>query len=374
MKQIILSIAILLGIIQGSACTSAIVSGSLTKDGRPILWKHRDTGEENNKVARTTAKDGTFEYIALYNASDKNNREAWIGYNTEGFAIMNTASYNIKDDNVKKMDEEGIIMAEALATCSTVNDFERLLITHKKPLRVEANFGVIDALGNGAYFETNNTTYTKFDLKDTPQGIIVRTNYSHSGRKDEGYGYIREQNAIDLLAPYIANKSISPEVFTEYISRSFYNSLIGKDFSKDSVEWIVDQDFIPRRISTATTCIEGVLKNESPLLTTMWIGIGYPPCSEIRMARTGENGIPIELQASTLNGHSSLCDTVVKRKNDVFPIKRGSGKSYLNIKKLYNSHGTGYCQILYPINRETYRKGYEKLDSIRKQLIPTTKK
>ena len=31
-------------------CTSAIISGKLTPDGRPLLWKHRDTGEDNNRV------------------------------------------------------------------------------------------------------------------------------------------------------------------------------------------------------------------------------------------------------------------------------------------------------------------------------------
>ena len=32
------------------ACTSAIISGRLTPDGRPLLWKHRDTDELNNRV------------------------------------------------------------------------------------------------------------------------------------------------------------------------------------------------------------------------------------------------------------------------------------------------------------------------------------
>ncbi len=37
---------------EAAACTSAIVSGKLTSNGRPILWKHRDTSDLNNKVAR----------------------------------------------------------------------------------------------------------------------------------------------------------------------------------------------------------------------------------------------------------------------------------------------------------------------------------
>ena len=32
------------------ACTSAVVSGRATRDGRPILWKQRDTGQLENKL------------------------------------------------------------------------------------------------------------------------------------------------------------------------------------------------------------------------------------------------------------------------------------------------------------------------------------
>lgn len=352
-------------------CTSAIVSGSVTKNGRPLLWKHRDTSNENNKVARVEASNGSYEYVALYNSTDKNCREAWIGHNSQGFAIMNTASYNIKADNVKpkNMDREGFIMAEALASCVTVADFENLLIRHTKPLGVEANFGVIDANGDGAYFETNNYTYTKYDLKDADNGVIVRTNYSHSGRINEGYGYIREMNATHLLSPHILKKDITAATFTEELSRSFYHSLIGEDFSKNNKTWVIDQDFIPRRSSTATVVIEGVLDSESPLLTTMWTGIGYPPCSEIIPVWTGSGGVPQELKADAKTGRSPQCDKVLKRKYDIFSIKRGSGDRYLNIKKLYNNEETGYCQQLKSVNAENYRKGYEAIEARRKELM-----
>ena len=70
MKKIILAILATFAVSGAYACTSAIVSGKNTVNGRPLLWKHRDTGEENNKVERIAAKDGKMEYIGLYNASD----------------------------------------------------------------------------------------------------------------------------------------------------------------------------------------------------------------------------------------------------------------------------------------------------------------
>ena len=56
------------------------------------------------------------------------------------------------------------------------------------------NFGVIDARGNGAYFETNNFTYVCYDVNDArvaSYGYLIRTNYSLSGLLGKGHGYIR---------------------------------------------------------------------------------------------------------------------------------------------------------------------------------------
>ena len=356
MKRLAIFLSVLCSIATGYACTSAIISASKTVNGRPLLWKHRDTGEENNKVERVAAENGNYEYVALYNASDSTLAEAWMGFNSQGFAIMNTASYNLKDDNVdpKEMDKEGVVMTIALQKCSTVDDFENLLKTLPKPLGVEANFGVIDALGNGAYFETNNYEYTRFDLKDAPDGILMRTNYSYSGRKNKGMGYIREQNEHALFDSHIRHNDFSPIVFTEEISRTYYHSLLDHDFTHDNIEWFIDQDFIPRRSSTASCCIEGIKDGEKPSCTTMWIALGFPPCAELRAAYLGENGVPEELKGTLDNGHSPLCDETVARKHKVFPIKRGNGKQYFKMSLLYNADGTGYCQKLIPQNIRYY--------------------
>ena len=62
-------------------------------------------------------------------------------------------------------------MALALGSCRTVDDFAAMLDTLPKPLGVMTNFGVIDADGNGAYFETDDSTYTRYDLCDAPPGL-----------------------------------------------------------------------------------------------------------------------------------------------------------------------------------------------------------
>ncbi len=358
---------------EGRACTSAIISADVNPYGRPILWKHRDTSTVDNKVEFVASRPGELSYVALFNAGDKYLREAWMGMNEAGFAVMNTASYNIKDDNVssKMMDKEGIVMTKALKTCRTVDDFARMLETLPRPMGVEANFGVIDATGNGAYFETNNHSYKRFDLKDAESGVIVRTNYSHSGRPDEGYGFVREANACHLLQPYIETGSVTPEVLTEELSRSFYHDMNKRDYSEGEDRWIVDQDFIPRYKSTATIAIEGCRPVSSMAEVTpdmirneyvMWTGLGYPPCAEIRAVICAKDGVDNGLRGSLSNGRSPLADKAKKMRDEVFPIHKGNGDKYMDMGKLFDKDGNGFVQKMRAINKENYRKGREARD------------
>ena len=370
-----MALVALLGVVViADACTSAIVSGKLTANGRPLIWKNRDTNDLNNRVERIKGHDGLMEFVALFDARDLQDTAAWMCFNEAGFAIMNTASYNLNgNDGVKNMDREGELMRYALERCKTVDDFEGLLKTLPKPLGVEANFGVIDAQGTGAYFETGNFKYVKYDLADATSGILMRTNYSYSGEKDKGMGYVREKNEKTLLEPHIIAQDITPAVFTEELSRTFYNSLIGKDYTRSGDTWIVDQDFIPRRISSASVVIEGIIPGENPRLTTMWIALGYPPCAEVYPVWVGEDGVAPELTGTTAENHSVQCDKVNKRKEDVFPVVRGNGKQYLNLSKLYNNEGTGYCQTLILKNRQAYKRGYEEI-ARRRALYNKSKK
>ena len=94
MKKLFYSIALALSLVfmaapDSSACTSAIISGKLTPDGRPLLWKHRDTGELNNRV--DYVKGPKYAFIAVVNANDGDGK-SWMGVNEAGFAIINTAS------------------------------------------------------------------------------------------------------------------------------------------------------------------------------------------------------------------------------------------------------------------------------------------
>lgn len=324
------------------ACTSAIVSGSRTVSGRPLLWKHRDTSNANSRIAYIPAGEGELAYVGLFNANDPHNRQAWMGMNEAGFAVMNTASYNILPKGVKAGDREGFVMAKALKVCRTVDDFARLLDSLPRPMGVEANFGVIDALGNGAYFETGNDSYVRFDLRDAENGILVRTNHSLSGRPGEGSGYMRQANALHLLTPAAMDGKVTPELLTEHLSRSFYRDDIGHDMLADSVQIIEDLDYIPRYTSVATVVVEGMIpadtlpaKDQVAREYIMWTGLGYPPVAEIMPVWMRADGVNPALQGQGKNNHAPLADQAQAKRLDIFSTRVRQGKKrFVDLSKL----------------------------------------
>ena len=316
-------------------CTSAIVGGARSASGRPLLWKNRDTEQQHNFVEKVvTGRPGEFRYVGLFNAGDSLLREAWMGMNEAGFAIMNTASYNLAPDTAKVKDREGLVMSRALQVCRTVDDFARLLDTLPKPLGVQANFGVIDATGAGAYFETDDYKYMPFYLSDTDDGVLIRTNFSVTGNSTDGIGYIRCNNARYLLADKIATGGFVPEDFTETCSRSYYHSLLGRDVLADTtLHWAVDQDFIPRHSTSASVVIEGALPDGDPSECVMWTMLGYPGTAHVEAVTLDD--IPDAVRP-TLPGWRSEAseESLMLRDSRVFPIHRGSGERYIDLDYL----------------------------------------
>lgn len=78
-------------------CTSVIISGGVRADGRPVMLKHRDTGELNNRMEWFQGPG--YSFIGLVNSPSRGG-EVWSGVNSAGFCIMNTATYDLKDDDV----------------------------------------------------------------------------------------------------------------------------------------------------------------------------------------------------------------------------------------------------------------------------------
>lgn len=321
----------------GDCCTSAIFSGKVTSDGRPIIWKNRDGSYMQNRINYVAASD-TVKYSFLYLSNSKGGvKEAWSGLNSEGFSIMNTVSYNIRKEGDTtpdaQMDKEGILMFRALTMCATLEDFEELLAGLEAPYGLETNFGVIDARGGAAYYEVNNFTWIKYDVNDAPEGYIVRSNYSFSGREGEGQGYVRYDNAKKIISDRIsAGGKIDPKWVMDNLSRSYYQSHLGFDPLLAGNVFFLDKDFIPRRSTCAVTIVEGVNPGENPLESVMWSALGYPPTSQVvpLMVCAGEY-IPADITARGDNLNSAACNRSLRRKAKIFSPKRADGNYYIDL-------------------------------------------
>ena len=182
-------------------CTSVIVSGKVRKDGKPVMYKHRDTDHTSNEIRWFRGEK--YGFIGLVDTDGDPTPEVWAGTNSAGFSIMNTATYDLKEDDVPadRMDREGFLMYRALEICATVADFEHFLDTLSKPMGVEANFGVIDAEGGAVYYEVDNWRIrARYDVNEEPSGYRVVTNFTWSGRPQDRKGVDRYEKACSLLA------------------------------------------------------------------------------------------------------------------------------------------------------------------------------
>lgn len=243
-------------------CTSCIVSGKYTKDGKAVMYKHRDSKCQDVAVAYFQGEK--YRLMGIVNADWRTNPpygvsagtgEVWAGENETGFAIMNTATYDLKDDDVpaELMDREGVFMYRALEICATLEDFETYLDTLSRPMCVEANFGVIDAQGGAAYYEVNNHKWVKYDVNREPLGYRVVTNFTMTGREEDRKGVDRYIKAHKILAStYVPMQEWDHTFFIKNISCS------GKPILRD--------------ITSCAVVFEG---------NVMWASLGKPdqvPC------------------------------------------------------------------------------------------------
>ena len=350
------------------ACTSAVVSGKVTPDGRPLLWKNRDTDFMQNHI--DYVKGEKYNFIAVVNSANTYLKEAWMGTNSSGFALMNTQSYNLVD---VKGDEErgaanGRVIYRALEVCATVEDFCHFLDTISKPSDIEANFGVIDAQGGAAMFEVDYHKYVMYDAnnpKDAPYGYIARTNFSFAGKVNEGAGYVRYMEADQVLMKASATGSITPQFIFNDLSRSFRNRMLDIDLRSGAYNrpqasgWFVDQDFIPRSSTSCSVVVQGVKPGEKAELTTMWTLLGYPPTGIAVPLWVKDAGklLPGMVRFGKEYEAALLSDWSLRLADRVFSYKQGMGTGrYLNWERLYSPEkGDGYMTAITAAEDEVFR-------------------
>ncbi len=328
-------------------CTVGVAVGKATTDGRPVLWKNRDTSHVRNAVVYFQGK--RFPFLAVVNAGDTT--QVWMGVNAAGFAIMNSEA---KDLEGSHYDDEGFLMKRALGTCASVADFELLLARSNGLGRaVTSNFGVIDALGNGAFFETGNHTATRFDANDptvAPSGFLVRANFAFTGIR-HGYGFERYGRAFRLFSQGIREGILGPKFIAQQVAR---------DVTPEPWAWMpptspvfpqkLDTRRTINRYRTASAAIfQGVKKGEDPGLTTFWLNLGEPVCGITVPLWVASGHVPEALRGPEQPEINRLARCI---RQVVHPDT--AAPALLNLSTLQNPQRTGILQKTLPVEEEIF--------------------
>jgi hypothetical protein len=304
------------------ACTTAVVSGSAAPDGRPLLWKNRDISTAANEIVRI--EGGRFPLIAVVNCGSRSS--IWMGVNSAGLCIENSLTKDLAVEGAKGPGNGGF-MLQALQSCATVQEVKSLLEqTDATGRSTTACFGVIDAQGGAALFETAPGSHAMFDANDpevAPHGYIVRSNFSYTGRKFtqpptpaaltdvySGERYLRASALLEDVGP----RSVS----AAYLLRRCARDLADADGAPYCGSVNGPAGTLPERIPTANTIsrtttvsfavFQGVHPGEDPLLTTMWVGLGDPKFTVAVPCWLAAEEIPAELQGKKM---SPLCEAAI---------------------------------------------------------------
>jgi hypothetical protein len=340
------------------ACTTAVIRPEASADGRPLLWKNRDTDFISNKVI--FVNEVPFSYIGLVNAEETSGRWVYAGLNSTGFGIMNSVAYNLPEKDKEMKDLEGQIMADALRTCRTADDFEHYLQKNLgASLGSWANFGVIDGSGNAVIFEVYNHGISKLDAVDADRRYLINTNFARSGEKGEGAGFLRFERATRLFSEQPGQK-FSPPLILRNFSRDLGNMLIRQPTLKDLETvpadppvWIYYRDCINRPYTSAAVVISGKKPGDEHSLATFWVILGEP-ISSIAIPLWVEAG---QVPDSLWKGKDApIYEQSYRIKKTANPWGVPDREYYLKINRLVNRDGTGFLPRILETEQEIFRE------------------
>lgn len=348
--------------IEACACTIVAVSGRITEDGRPLLLKNRDSSRWDIRIK--IEQGDKYVYLCQCVVPDGN---ALSGYNEAGFAIVNFHSYNMPNTAASW---NSYIMQLSLETCATVDEFELMLDTLPKPMPVSSNYGVMDAQGNVAVFETNEYSYTRYDANDEDCGLLVRTNHSFS--EDITGISISHPTSIPrylIATTFLENVITTSGFITKEDIFGLVRCLVNREgvdlrdfapFDENSYTPVSFQYYVPRYSSTSAMVIQGVLPSEQPILNVAWTMVGSPMASvAVPYIITSGRFLPQKAQIGD-NGHSWFCYIGQQLKNSCFV-----DNTTLELAKLYNQSGTGVMQKIGEIEEEIIVCGNNLVNKLR---------
>jgi len=251
-------------------CTIGVADGSVTPDGRPLLWKVRDIGQE-----------ATRQQLVYISGSPYNQ----IGVCTEGEGIymgLNEAAVASGNSLVKLTSASApnsSVQSYILRSFGTVDEVSDYFWSGKQAGACTASgcFPFIDALGNATILEVNRSVqiweYDSLDPDREDQGLygfVVRANEFHmrtDGRDNTSIGG-RYACGVHNVLGLIAGGGLTVAGLIQ-----------GAGDSRDYHEFLRygpgrELETISRPTTQSAVVVHGVLPDEDPALATMWVLLG----------------------------------------------------------------------------------------------------
>lgn len=362
------------------SCTTAIISGNASEDGRPIIFKNADGSESWSYryriVVSSPAAPGKYAFVGSAMPGWTGSGGIYAGMNEKGLVAVNNTAEDLSAKNKKlKFDSKaktlsGNLIVNFLSKCATVDEVEAYLKTVPS-FTYGSNYGFIDAKGGAAYFECGVCGYERFDATDpkvAPNGYLIRSNFALGSRGDRqvGGGLARYNRACEMMKEASSNGAkINIKTLID-ISRSLKHGITGVDLTKNppsanKEQFAYFRDFIPRNTTEVSSIFRGVRPGESPELTVGWFTPGNPLVSPyIPVWNRADGKIPLALGNPA--GETLSKQWNQKAKYYIFPINAyiREGLSYIRHDRLFNAEGTGVIQKLLNWEKEILQKG-EKL-------------
>ena len=342
-------------------CTIGVAIGGATADGRPLLWKTRDyASEPDNEVIYNALFPNKFISVSTAGSTSSSR----MGVNEHGFAIVNSLSIDLPLGSSGP--NNGALMRDVLGKCRTVVDFQNYLdSTNITGRSTRGNFGVIDSTGAAVIFEADDTHYWKFDAADSPNGYLIRTNFTING--GGSIGIERYNRSSDLISSFYYGDSLNYRSIIRYQMRDFSDSnsnlvtIPFSDYWEPGIPfgYIGCNKSICHTSSVSSAVIHGVLPTELAGLSTMWTILGQPATS-IAIPYWPVGNTPVEADGILT---SSLCDKANEIRASIFDYLPDD--NYIDTYKLQDSLGGGLWSCTYPIEDGVFADTELYMDSLR---------
>ncbi len=340
--------------------SSGLASGSATPDGRPLLWKSRDRGG-TAPVEFHYYDDGRIPFIAV---TDENSTTTYYGgLNALGFGLENTDAHNIQHGQ----HNDGRVILDALAQCRTVDDLAGLLDSADQVDefgRYGYTYGCIDAYGGAAIYEAFQRGHRRYDAIDSPDGILIRSNYAYQGDDPAGnpntYGLHRHNRIMQLFRAAHARGELN----AQYIMQTVARDLTIDKFSPYPLPFrgyysngnqslpygcIDNNTAVCRSTTTAVMVAQGVRDGERPDNAILWSMNGSPVAGIMTPLWVRAGSTPVEYDgrdSSRINGR------IIQLYNIIYGTFPGAVDTWL----LTNPQGTGLWDFLLPLERSVFAK------------------